>query len=298
MAANARALSRPPTDISAHERRTLIPGSSITPSELPRGTDKVIPAMNHIYGGDALEVMRGWEPGVFHTTITDPPYNIAAGRKGLSWAFSSHVTLDEKWDRFSQTEYEAFTRAWLTEVCRLTRVNGNIFIFGSYHNIYTIGAIARQMNLRIVNSIIWAKPNAQPNITCRMFTESTEQILWLCNNHEDKATKWTFNYKDMKEMNGGKQMRNFWEIPLTPPSERVHGKHPSQKPMRVLERLVLAGTQPGDRVLDCFLGSGTTAMACEVHGRNWVGIERDESYRAITASRVRQWRDQKQIPTR
>jgi len=257
---------------------------------------KVIPAMNFVYDGDAVGTMKGWESGIFHSTITDPPYNIAANRKGLSWAFSSHVTLDEEWDRFSQEDYDGFTRAWLEEVCRVTKVNGNIFIFGSYHNIYNIGAMARQMKLRIVNSIIWAKPNAQPNITCRMFTESTEQILWLCNNHEDKATKWTFNYHDMKEMNGGKQMRNYWEIPLTPPRERVHGKHPSQKPLRLLERLILAGTNPGDRVLDCFMGSGTTALASEIHKRHWVGIERDESYREITNGRIAEWRNQKQIP--
>ncbi|MEW5850725.1 MAG: site-specific DNA-methyltransferase [Myxococcota bacterium] len=277
---------------------TLVPQPSakVFPSE--QRADKVIPAMNHVYGGDAIDVMRSWEPSIFHACITDPPYNIAANRKGLSWAFSSHVTLNEDWDRFTQDEYVDFTRVWLKEVCRLVKQNGNIFIFGSYHNIYTIGAVAREMKLRIVNSIIWAKPNAQPNITCRMFTESTEQILWLCNNHEDKAKNWTFNYHDMKEMNGGKQMRNFWEIPLTPPRERTHGKHPSQKPLAVMERLVLAGTNPGDRVLDCFLGSGSTALACEIHKRNWAGIERDDGYREMTMSRVKTWRDQKQIPTR
>ncbi|MBI5496120.1 MAG: site-specific DNA-methyltransferase [Deltaproteobacteria bacterium] len=297
MSANARAL-RVDAPVFADPNRTLIPGGDrpAPAADAPQGAHKVIPAMNHVYQGDSIGMMRSWEDRLFHATITDPPYNVAANRKGLAWAFSSHVTLDESWDRFTQDEYEAFTRAWLTEVCRVTRENGNIFIFGSYHNIYTIGAIARQMKLRIVNSIIWAKPNAQPNITCRMFTESTEQILWLCNNREDKAKNWTFNYHDMKEMNGGKQMRNFWEIPLTPPRERGHGKHPSQKPLRLLERLVLAGTHESDRVLDCFMGSGTTALASEIHRRHWVGIERDDAYCRMTRDRIMEWRNQKQIP--
>ena len=174
-------------------------------------------------------------------------------------------------------------------------MNGNIFIFGSYHNIYTIGAIAHRMDLRIVNSIIWAKPNAQPNITCRMFTESTEQVLWLCNNTKKKAKNWTFNYQHMKELNGGKQMRNFWEIPVTPKKEKQHGKHPSQKPLRVMERLVLAGTNPGDRVVDCFAGSGSTLLACDRLERRWVGIERDTEYCEIAHRRLDEERRQRRL---
>ena len=208
---------------------------------------KLFPLHNQLCWGCA-EIMSKWPDNHFDACITDPPYNIASDRKGLSWAFSSHVTIQDKWDRFTPDEYEQFTVNWLEEVCRVTKENGNIFIFGSYHNIYTIGALALKMDLRIVNSIIWTKPNAQPNITCRMFTESTEQVLWLCNNSQKKAKKWTFNYHDMKELNGGKQMRNYWDIPLTPKRERIHGKHPSQKPLRLMERLVLAGSNPGDLV--------------------------------------------------
>jgi site-specific DNA-methyltransferase (adenine-specific) len=211
---------------------------------------KVIPLGNQLYEGDCLETLSQWEDQSFHSCITDPPYNIARNRKGLAWAFSSHVTIDSEWDRFSPEDYEEFTTAWLKEVSRTVKPNGNIFIFGSYHNIYTIGAIAARLDMRIINSIIWAKPNAQPNITCRMLTESTEQVLWLCNNTNKKAKNWTFHYDDMKALNQGKQMRNFWEIPVTPQRERVHGKHPSQKPLKLMERLVLCGTNRGDRVLD------------------------------------------------
>lgn len=260
-----------------------------------RRADRVIPLWNQIYEGDALEVMAGWEDNVFHACITDPPYNIARKRKGLAWAFSSHVTMAEEWDRFDDSGYEAFTQRWLAEVCRLVKPNGNVFIFGSYHNIYIIGAVAQRMGLRIVNSIIWAKPNAQPNITCRMFTESTEQVLWLCNNQVDRAKNWTFNYQAMKELNHGKQMRNYWEIPVTPKREREHGKHPSQKPLQVMERIVLAGTDEGERVLDCFSGSGSTLIACEIFKRRWVAIERDPAYNEIARRRLTAYRRQRRL---
>ena len=256
---------------------------------------KLFPLHNQLYKGDIIEVMSKWPDNHFDACITDPPYNIASDRKGLSWAFSSHVTIQDKWDRFTPDEYEQFTVNWLEQVCRVTKENGNIFIFGSYHNIYTIGALALKMDLRIVNSIIWTKPNAQPNITCRMFTESTEQVLWLCNNSQKKAKKWTFNYHDMKELNGGKQMRNYWDIPLTPKRERIHGKHPSQKPLRLMERLVLAGSNPGDLVLDCFAGSGSTLLACDRLNRNWVGIERESEYCDIAHKRLDDERKQRRL---
>ncbi len=267
------------------------------PTLLPTPSDhKVTPLSNQLYQGECLDSLSRWSDKTFHACITDPPYNIARDRKGLAWAFSSHVTIDNEWDRFSPEDYEEFTAAWLKEVCRTTKENGNIFIFGSYHNIYTIGAIAARMDLRIINSIVWAKPNAQPNITCRMFTESTEQILWLCNNSNKKAKNWTFNYQHMKELNGGKQMRNFWEIPVTPARERVHGKHPSQKPLRVMERIVLAGTNRGDRVLDCFAGSGSTLLACDRLDRRWIGVERDPEYNTIAHKRLDDERRQRRLP--
>lgn len=242
--------------------------------------------LNKIFCADAIELMKTWPDESFDVCITDPPYNIAKKKRGLSWAFSSHVTMQCDWDRFIKTDYEAFTLAWLEQICRVTRKNGNIFIFGSYHNIYLIGAIAQKFDLRIVNSIIWAKPNAQPNITCRMFTESTEQIIWLCNNTQKKASKWTFNYEQAKELNNGKQMRNFWSIPITPAKERKYGKHPSQKPLQLMERLVMLATNPNDLVLDCFAGSGSTLVACKKLKRFYVGIEQDEDYCKIARLRL------------
>ncbi len=241
---------------------------------------------NQILCADAIAQMKSWPTGFVDACITDPPYNIAKNKKGLSWAFSSHVTMQSDWDRFLDDEYAEFTIEWLKEVSRVTKENGNLFIFGSYHNIYIMGAIAKKMGLRFINSIIWAKPNAQPNITCRMFTESTEQIIWLCNNSEKKAKGWTFNYAVTKELNDGKQMRNFWSIPTAPLSEKKHGKHPSQKPLALMERIIHSATNPGDLVLDCFAGSGSTLVACQKLGRNFIGIEKDISYCEITQKRL------------
>lgn len=259
--------------------------------------NQVYPLPNQLYQGDSIEILSGWKEASFDACVTDPPYNIARNRKGLSWAFSSHVTIENEWDRFTPSQYESFTASWLEQICRVTKKNGNIFIFGSYHNIYTIGSIAQRMDLRVINSIIWAKPNAQPNITCRMFTESTEQILWLCNNTNAHAKNWTYNYHHMKALNGGKQMRNYWEIPLTPMRERIHGKHPSQKPIRLMERIVLAGTNSNDLVVDCFAGSGSTLLACDRLDRNWVGIEKDSEYCQLSHRRIDNERMQRRLQT-
>jgi len=252
----------------------------------PQLSPSTLNLKNQLFESDAIKTMQSWPDQCIDACITDPPYNIAKNRPGLAWAFSSHVTINSEWDRFSEHDYEAFTISWLTEVCRVTKKNGNIFIFGTYHNIYLIGAIAQKLDLRIINSIVWAKPNAQPNITCRMFTESTEQIIWLCNNQASKASKWTFNYQEAKRLNDGRQMRNFWSIPLTPPSEKVHGKHPSQKPLKLMERIVLLATKPSDIVLDCFAGSGSTLVACKKSGRSYVGIEQNEDYCSIAKLRL------------
>lgn len=253
------------------------------------------PAINEIYEGESLETMRKWPDGCFDHCITDPPFNMSK-KKGLGWAFSSHITMQEAWDIFSSDEYLEFTYRWLTEVCRLVRDNGNIFVFGSYHNIYTIGFVLEQLDRRIINSIIHCKPNAQPNITARTLTESTEQIIWSCNNTRDRAKHWTFNYWVAKQLNRGKQMRNYWEIPYTPASEKRYGKHPSQKAEAVLERLILIGTKEGDAILDCFSGTGTTGVVAERLGRRWVMIEREPTYNEIARRRLAELRAQARLP--
>jgi len=256
----------------------------------PPAISESAPEPNTIVHGDCLDVMTRWPAALIDACITDPPYNMSR-RKGLAWAFSTHVTMAEQWDRFSHDEYFDFTRRWLAEACRVVKPNGNILVFGSFHNIYLIGFVLEHvLGRRILQQITWFKPNAQPNITGRLPTESTEFIIWACNNTPERATKWTFNYQVSKEIGGGKQLRNMWQFPCTPRSERRAGSHPTQKPLELLERIIKLWTEPNDLVLDCFLGTGTTAIAAGRQGRRFTGIERDPVYAEIAHARLAELR--------
>lgn len=233
--------------------------------------------------GDALNVLKHLPKHSFDACIADPPYNMSK-KKGLAWAFSKHITMQESWDRFSREDYFRFCYEWLREICRVVKPNGNIFVFGTFHNIYTLGFILQQLDRKILNSILWLKPNAQPNITCRMLTESSEQLIWVANQSADKASKWTFNYAEAKQLNGGKQMRNFWSIPLTPRTERV-ASHPSQKPEILFDRIVQIATKPGDWILDPFAGVGTALAVAHRRGRKCFLIERNRHYVTAQAKR-------------
>lgn len=257
---------------------------------------KSIEVKNQLFLGDCLEILKAIPTHSIDCLITDPPYNISGydHKKQIGWLKSNDFwkkqkafkKIDENWDKFSDDDYESFTIEWLSEIKRIVKPNGNIAIFGSYHNIYKIGYLIEKLDLKIINSIIWYKRNAFPNVTQRMFCESTEQIIWCVNESKKNAKNWTFNYQIMKELNGGVQMRNLFDVPLTKQSEREFGKHPSQKPLEVLNNLVLALTNEGDTVLDCFLGSGTTAVSALQHKRNFVGIEQNYEYLQIAEKRL------------
>jgi len=276
------------TSAVRHTTKARKPVAATRPTAI-RGS---APEVNRIINGDCLEVMAGWPDGCIDHCIVDPPFNIGSGsgrknKTGLGWAFSSHVTMEETWDAFTKDEFVAFNVAWLREVSRVVKPNGNILVFGTYHNIYQLGFILQQvLERRILNSVVWFKPNAQPNITARTLTESTEQIIWAVNETPARATGWTFNYWDAKEMNGGKQLRNLWEFPVTPQRERATGKHPSQKPLALLERAVLLASQPGELLLDPFAGAGTLAVAAAKHQREWLLIENVAEYAEIAQRRV------------
>jgi len=245
-----------------------------------------VPAEGQVLLGDCLAVMRSWPDGCIDHCIADPPFNISRER-GLGWAFSSHVTMQESWDRFTPDDFLEFNRCWLREVCRVVRPNGNLFVFGTYHNMYLLGYLLQhELGRRINNSIVWFKRNAQPNITARTLTESTEQILWAVNGSAGKAKGWTFDYWRAKALNGGVQMRNLWEFPVTPRRERRLGRHPSQKPLELLERIVEIGTAPGELLLDPFGGAGTLALAAERLGRRWVLIESVPEYADLARRRL------------
>lgn len=240
---------------------------------------------NHLYLGDCLEVMQDWPDESIDHCIIDPPYNISR-KNGLGWAFSTHVTMNEDWDVFTRKEFFQFNKEWLNLVHRVVKRNGNIFVFGSFHNIYDLGFLLNEMDLRIINSIVWFKPNAQPNITGRTLTESTEYIIWACNETKAKASNWQFDYQMAKKLNHGKQMRNLWQIPYPSITERKYGKHPSQKPLELISRIMLIATKPDDLVLDCFAGSGTTGVVAKSFSRKWIMIEKNPEYFEIAQKRL------------
>jgi site-specific DNA-methyltransferase (adenine-specific) len=220
----------------------------------------------------------------------DPPYNVSK-RKRLRWRFSRYVTINEAWDEFSKDEFFAFNQRWLAECTRVLKPGGSLWMCGSFHNIYQIRFILHQLHpeMRINNSIVWFKPNGLPNITRRMFTESCEHLIWAAK----KGKSWNFNYAWTKSgiedlLNPqGKQTRNVWPIPTTPKNEKWAGRHPSQKPVELLRRIILSCTSPGDLVLDPFAGSGTTAVTSQNYGRSSISIEKRFEYVALIRKRLR-----------
>jgi site-specific DNA-methyltransferase (adenine-specific) len=257
------------------------------------------PTPNAIIEGDCIEMMSQWPDACVDHCIADPPFGIASGGgrggkgKGLGWAFSSHVTMQEAWDRFSQDEFFQFNVRWLTEVCRVVKPNGNLLVFGTFHSIYQLGFILQNvLNRRILNSIIWFKPNAQPNITARTLTESTEQIIWAVNETPKRAKNWMFNYRIAKELSDDTQMRNLWEVgvsdnvvivPVVPKSAR---RHPSQKPLQLVDRLVRLATRPEDVIMDPFGGSGVVALSALRYRRKYILIELLSGYVAAARATV------------
>ena len=241
--------------------------------------------------GDCLEELNRIPDESIDLIFADPPYGLAK-KTGLGWKYSKHITLQEAWDIFSKDELLEFNLKWVTECMRVLKHGGSFWVSGSFHNIYQLGFILGHLDAKINNSIVWFKPNAQPNITCRMFTESTEHLIWAVKNHS--KTKWVFNYKDTKNLihdsinPKGKQTRNVWSITLTPRKEKWAGEHPTQKPEELLRRIILSCTNKEDLVLDPFVGSGTTSVMAKTMGRNSIGIEKEKKYLDIARKRLSQ----------
>ena len=241
--------------------------------------------------GDCLEELKKIPDESIDLVFADPPYGLAK-KNGLGWKYSKHITLQEAWDIFSKDGLLEFNLKWVTECMRVLKHGGSIWVCGSFHNIYQLGFILQHLDAKINNSIVWFKPNAQPNITCRMFTESTEHLIWGIKNHS--KTKWVFNYSDTKNLihdsinPKGKQTRNVWSIPLTPRKEKWAGEHPTQKPIELLRRVILSSTNERDLVLDPFVGSGTTSVVAKMLKRNSIGIEKEKKYLDIAQKRLSQ----------
>jgi site-specific DNA-methyltransferase (adenine-specific) len=233
--------------------------------------------------GDSLKILKELQEESFDMIFADPPYFLS--NDGITCK-SGKISVVNKgeWDR-SKGFYEnyRFTKEWLSLCKKLMKENATIWVSGTMHIIYIIGFTMQELGFKILNDIIWYKKNPPPNISCRYFTHSTEIILWAKKNSNSKHY---FNYELMKKLNNGKQMKNLWEIPSMKKEEKKFGKHPTQKPLALLDRIIKASTKEGDIILDPFCGSSTTGVAAILNGRGYVGIDNNINYLELSVKRI------------
>ena len=257
---------------------SVFDGASETPSEYENG----------ILVGDCVELMDALPESSIDMVFADPPYNLQLGGE-LHRPNNSKVDgVDDAWDQFDGfAAYDTFTRDWLNAARRVLKPDGTLWVIGSYHNIYRVGAILQDIGFWMLNDVIWRKTNPMPNFRGRRFTNAHETLLWCA---RSQNSKYQFNYDAMKALNDDLQMRSDWLLPLCTGAERLkkNGKkaHPTQKPESLLYRVVLSSTEVGDVVLDPFFGSGTTGAVAKQLGRNYIGLERDPDYAKLAGKRL------------
>ena len=234
--------------------------------------------------GDTFSVLEKIKPESMDMIFADPPYFLS--NDGITCQAGKMVSVNKgNWDKITSIEEKhEFNRKWIQLCKRALTINGTIWISGTLHNIYSIGMALEQEGFKILNNITWQKTNPPPNLACRCFTHSTETILWA--RKDEKKAKHYFNYELMKELNGNKQMKDVWTGSLTSKSEKVEGKHPTQKPLYLLERIILASTKKGDLILDPFCGSSTTGVAAKRLGRKYIGIDNVQEYLKLSMKRI------------
>lgn len=248
---------------------------------------------------DCVEGMKLLDDNSIDSIVTDPPYNLSKSKKlkmsnkdkldgfGGDWNITN-----EKWDKMTFEDYLSFTRQWLSECKRVLKPTGSIWVFGSYHNIGVINVCFQLLHIEILNEIIWFKRNAFPNLTGKRFTASHENIIW--GHTGDKKREYYFDYELSKSMEcpednlkkDGKQMRTVWDIPNNKTKEELKYKHPTQKPEKLIKRIIQLTTKENDIVLDCFMGSGTTAKVAKELNRQYIGFELDEKYYKSSLERI------------
>ena len=246
--------------------------------------------LNQILIGDSGVLMRSLPEASVDLVFADPPYNLQLAGD-LARPDQSHVdAVDEAWDKFASfAHYDRFTKDWLLAARRAMKADATIFVIGSYHNIFRVGAIMQDMGFWILNDIVWRKANPMPNFRGRRFTNAHETMIWASKNAAAKA--YTFNYEALKAGNDDCQVRSDWHMPICTGAERLKDAagrktHPTQKPEALLSRVLLAASKPGDLVLDPFFGTGTTGAVAKRLGRNFIGTERDEIYAAAARARI------------
>lgn len=237
-----------------------------------------------LYRGDCFKLMRKLDSESVDCIITDPPYFLSNG--GVTCQGGRMVSVNKgEWDvKSGYNDFHQFNLNWINESYRLLKPGGTLWISGTLHNIYTIGNIIESIDdFKILNNITWIKKSPPPNLSCRMFTHSTETILWV---RKGLKSKHFFNYPLMKEWNGGKQMKDVWTIGRPKKIEKQFGKHPTQKPEELLERMIQSSTSKGDLILDMFNGSGTTGVVAVRNDRRFIGIDNDNEFYKISKKRL------------
>ncbi len=235
----------------------------------------------YLLHGDTMELLPQFEHQ-FDMVFADPPYFLSNG--GLSIQNGQITSVNKGvWDKSQGFEYiNEFNRKWLSLVRDKMKDNATIWISGTMHNIFSVGQILTELGFKILNIITWEKTNPPPNFSCRYFTHSTEQIVWA---RKNEKTPHYFNYELMKQLNDGKQMKDVWKLPAIAPWEKSCGKHPTQKPLSVLTRLILASTEPNAWILDPFAGSSTTGIAANLANRRFLGIDKEVQFMEISKKR-------------
>ncbi len=249
--------------------------------------------LNMILDGDCIEVMNSLPEASVDLIFADPPYNLQL--KGtLHRPNNTEVdAVDDHWDQFdSFAAYDKFTRDWLAAARRILKPDGAIWVIGSYHNIFRVGAELQNQGYWILNDVVWRKSNPMPNFRGKRLTNAHETMIWAS---KSEGAKYTFNYEALKALNEGIQMRSDWVLPICNGSERLKDAkgdkaHPTQKPEALLHRVLVAATEPGDVVLDPFFGTGTTGAVARMLGRDFIGIEREAAYREIAEARLKRVR--------
>ncbi len=253
-------------------------------------TDTPALPLDTILKGDCVEVMRGLPENSVDVIFADPPYNMQLGGDLHRPDNSKVDAVTDHWDQFESFQsYDAFTREWLDEAYRVLKPTGTIWVIGSYHNIFRVGASLQDKGFWVLNDIIWRKSNPMPNFKGTRFTNAHETMIWATKSKDGKG--YTFNYQAMKALNDDIQMRSDWTLPICNGNERikVNGQkgHSTQKPEALLHRVIMSSTNPGDVILDPFFGSGTTGAVAKRLGRKYIGIEREDKYISMATDRIK-----------
>ena len=232
---------------------------------------------------DTFKALKNFQEKSFDMIFADPPYFLS--NNGITCSSGKMVSVNKgEWDKSLDVESKhSFNRKWINECYRVLKDDVTIWISGTLHNIYSIGMALEEEGFKIINNITWQKTNPPPNLACKTFTHSTETILWA--RKDLPKVKYKFNYELMKSLNNNKQMKDVWTTSLTKPSEKKQGKHPTQKPLEILERIILASSTENDLILDPFCGSSTTGIAANKLNRKFIGIDNSQEYLDLSIRR-------------